>query len=440
MTSTKKGLVRNILSLGGVQIANYIFPLISVPIISRIIGPEKFGVINYAGAFIGYFNMLIAYGFDFTATRKITRDPDNLRLRCQVFSEVLQAQSLLLIVSAFLFLLCLNFVPPLSADKKVAIFSSFICISTLFTQNWIFQALHDLHKVAVLNFVGKFGFTVAVILLIRQPKDYIWQPLLLSMIQIIISIICFGWAYKRYKLKFIRVPLGQTFRLIWEERIVFFSSVVISFYTTTNTVMLGLMRDEREVGFFVAAQRIIAVATSVINVPFTQSLYPYVGNAFGKGKEVGIQIVQKILPGLILVTSTATLCMFLFGPLVLHIFYGKAFAPSTPAFLIMAFVPMIVAIASVFAILVMLNLRMDKHLLRIYTIGGIIGLFLNFVMTYYFGYIGTALNWLVIELGITISMYFALAANGINVIDNKQFKLSAIIKNSISLRKEIFKG
>src|SRR3569832_713296 len=90
-----KRLTKNVLSLTLVQIANYVFPVISVPIISRIIGPGKFGLLNFAGAFVLYFVLLVAYGFDYTATRKISRDPDNEQNRNTVFSEVFYTQCLL---------------------------------------------------------------------------------------------------------------------------------------------------------------------------------------------------------------------------------------------------------------------------------------------------------------------------------------------------------
>ena len=64
-------LLKNIFSLGSVQLVNYVFPLITVPYVSRIIGPDSYGIINYATAFIAYFTLLIGYGFDLTGTRKI---------------------------------------------------------------------------------------------------------------------------------------------------------------------------------------------------------------------------------------------------------------------------------------------------------------------------------------------------------------------------------
>ena len=69
---SKKGVLKNVFSLGVVQLCNYVFPFITVPIVSRIIGPDKFGVINFAAVFMTYFTLLINFGFDLSATRAIT--------------------------------------------------------------------------------------------------------------------------------------------------------------------------------------------------------------------------------------------------------------------------------------------------------------------------------------------------------------------------------
>jgi PST family polysaccharide transporter len=421
MASENKQVLKNFASLGIVQFANYFLPLISIPIISRIIGPDKFGVINYAAAFVGYFNLLIGYGFDLTATRKISKDSKNVELRNQVFSEVFFCQVFLFLISVILFLVCLFSIPNLSSEIYVSVFSFLICIATLMTQNWLFQAMRDLSKVALLNFLSKFLFTILVIVFVRKKADYILQPLILGLIQVIISIASFTWAYKTYQLKLKIVHVKTLFSLLWTEKMIFFSMIVINLYTTTNTVMLGFLASQRQVGFYTAAQRLVSVITVIFITPLSQSLYPFIGKALAESTEKGLTIVRKFFPLLILIFGILGLGMYFLGPLILRGFYGKAFIPSIIAFQIMAFIPLILAVGNIWGMQIMLNLNMDRPFFFITAGGAVIGLVLNYLMIKQLGYVGTAWNYLIVEVYITTAMYIVLRIKGFNPIDFRLF-------------------
>ncbi|GGC64921.1 polysaccharide biosynthesis protein [Pedobacter quisquiliarum] len=435
MTSSK-GLFKSIASLGVVQIANYVLPLISIPIISRIIGPEKLGVINYAVAFIAYFNILIGFGFDLTATRRLSKEPKNIRLRITIFNEVLWSQFLLLVVSLVAYVICIYFLPPLAKDKEVAAYTFLICIGTFFSQNWLFQAMHDLPKIAWINFLFKVLFTIMIIMNIKEEDDYVLHPLFTGMMHISISLFCFIWAFYRYELKFIAVKIKDVFRILHQEKVVFFSLLAINLYTTTNTVMLGLLETPTQVGFYTASQRLMSVVIGVINMPLSQAFYPFIGLAFVKSIEHGIETIQKILPVVIIFTLLTAIIIFFMGPSVVVWFYGAKFTSAIPVIKILAIVPMIVALSNMFGMQIMLNLKLDRLYFMISAGGSVFGLALNYVMITNFGFIGTAWNWLLVESYIAVVMYIALRIRGIDPIDFRRFSVPSMLELLGTLRRK----
>ncbi len=437
MSSEKKNLSKSFFSLSLVQIANNVLPIVSVPYVSRIIGPDKFGLINFAASFIAYFVLFIGFGFDLTATRKIAQDPNNKVHRSIVFSEVLYAQFILFLISVIIFVILLFTVPQFKNDKELLIFSFLICISTLLTQNWLFMAMRDLPKIALFNFITKLLFTFSIFFVIQKKSDYVYQPLLWAAIQIIIAILSFVWAVKRYDLDLIKVSLKRCFEYLWEDKTVFFSLVIGSLYTTSNTFILGLYQGNVQVGYYSAGVRLLLVIQSVLTLPLSQALYPFIGKAFGESKNKGIEMAQKITPFIVVLTLVLGIGLLVIGPFLLQVLYGDKFKPAISVLRILSFMPLILVLSNILGIQIMLNLKMDKILFNIVASGAILSVCANFFTVKTWGYTATACNWMLTETFITCALYFTLRNKGINVFKAEYLNFS-ILKDSLVALKQRF--
>src|SRR5208283_1780 len=88
-------VLRNVTSLSGLQVVTYFFPIIILPYLFRVIGPEKFGLIAFAQAFVQYFMILTDYGFNVSATKEIALCPENKTKICQIISAVMTIKAIL---------------------------------------------------------------------------------------------------------------------------------------------------------------------------------------------------------------------------------------------------------------------------------------------------------------------------------------------------------
>lgn len=420
MSSSK--LIKNTLFLSIVQAVNFVFPLITIPYVSRIIGPEGYGVFNYSTAFIGYFSLLIAYGFDLTGTRKIAKANGDKNIINTVISEVLSARILLFFLSVFLFVIALYFFKPIQKDVFTVSILFIGCLGTVISPQYIFQGLQELSIFAKLNFVRGVLNVILIFTLIKKSDDYIFLAVLNTFFIISINVFLFAYAIYKFKLSIKLISIHKSLRIIFNERMIFFSTVVISLYTSTNTIVLGFFADNKEIGYYTTSQSFLNIVNSIIAMPLSMALFPFVGKSFAVSKENGINTIKKIMPIVFYLTLGASICLLIFAPIIIKLFYGHKFDQSIPALQIISFLPFIIGMSNIFGIQLMLNMGLDKLFFKTTFIASILGIILNVFMSKTWGYIGTAWNCLIIECFVTLLMYFALRRKDIHPFDIKNFR------------------
>jgi PST family polysaccharide transporter len=211
--------------------------------------------------------------------------------------------------------------------------------------------------------------------------------------------------------------------------------VIINLYTTTNIVILGLVKNAEEVGYYTAGQKLVAIFQSIISLVLIQALFPYISKAFGESHERGLDIAQKLLPIVISLTFLAGVFLFLAGPYILILMYGESFRSAVPVFRILAFSPVIIAFSTVVGIQVMMNLKMDNLFFRITCIGAVFSVLCSCLFVQKFGFKASAYNLLCTELLVAVLFYIGLRRKGINVVNKKYFKIQSLTNQLLSLRK-----
>lgn len=417
----KSKLVNNVFSLGIVQIVNFIFPLITIPYVSRIIGPDGYGIINYATAFIGYFVLLIGYGFDLTATRRVAKVSHDSKALSEIASEILSARVLLFFLSSIIFLFSILFLKPIQNDITVVVVLFVGCISNVISPQFLFQGMQELSIFAKINFLRGIVNTGLVFLLIHDAEDYLWLPLLTVFFSIGINFFLIIFAINKFKVRYRLISVKKSMNLISSEKLVFFSTVIISLYTTTNTVVLGFFAENKEIGYYTTSHSFLGIVNNVLTIPLSTALFPFVGKAFEVSRENGISTIKRIIPIVAYLTFLASVFLLIFAPFLIGMVYGDKFDLSIPALRILSFLPFLIAMSNIFGIQIMLNLQLDRLFFKLTSIVSIIGILFNIVMSKYYGYIGTAWSCLVVESFVTLLMYFSLRKRDIKVFEPSYF-------------------
>lgn len=422
MEKKRNKIIENIYSLGIVQVFNLIFPLITIPYVSRIIGPDGYGIINYSVAFIGYFNLIIIYGFDLTATKKIAANLSEKEIIDSVFSEVVNARIILFFFTTIIFILSFFLGDTLHKNILVSLFLYLGVIGAVFSCQFIYQAFQELKIFSYFNLFKGILNTVLIFIFIKTKNDYILIPLFTTIFIVTSNLALFFYAYKKFSLNFTFNKISKSINTIFSERFVFFATVLGSFRTTTNTIVLGFFVTISQIGYYTTSLNLLFIVLTIFNVSISTAIYPFISSTFGKSKEEGVEVVKRIMPLLFYIYLLASFFILVFAPIIIRILYGSQFEDSIYVLQIVSFIPLSVGLTNIFGVQLMFNLNLENLYFKITVISTIISLVFNVLLSRSFGIIGAAWSIVICDIIGVVLIYYAVKNKKIEIIDWKYFK------------------
>ncbi len=420
--SNRRILFTNLFSLSGIQAVNYIIPVLVIPYVVRIIGPDYYGLVNFAQAFVLYFVLIVNYGFDFSATREISVNRENKEKLSNIFSSVMLAKAALFFISLMVFLPLIILVPKFNHDIELFIFAYLMILGNIFLPIWLFQGLEKLARLSVFNLIIKTVYAVSIFFFIREKEDFLLIPLILSISQVIVGAAAFLYSIKTFHISLLFPGIEEIKRAFKDGWNLFLSAVSINLYTTSNIVILGLFSTNLNVGYFSASNKIISVVQALLLGPMNQAFFPRISSIINYSKSDGIAFLKKLTFAAGIILFITSLLIFIFSDLIIRIIFGSKFTDAAVCLRIMAFLPFIIGLSNVFGVQGMINLKMDKQFLILTFIGALISIVLNLFLVPVYSENGTAVSWLITEIFITVSFFVVLLKNRINLLDWKYFK------------------
>lgn len=389
----------NFFYLSLLQIGGYIFPLITMPYLAHVIGVTGFGKIAFAAAIITYIQTVTDWGFNFTTTRDIARSKDCLSEVEHIYSVVTWARLLLMIISVFI-LVCLVFSIPYLKDNATIIIISLILIPghVLFPE-WLFQGLQEMKYITYLNFFSKLLFTCLIFLFIKEPSDYILQPLFLGFGYIVSAIIGIVYIKRNWNIKLKIVPFREVIQSIRNSVDVFINNLMPNFYNSFSVILLGFWGGPNSNGILDGANKFYSIFYQFILV-ISRSFFPFLATRIERHN-----IYAKLS---IIIAGLGALLLFIFAPQIIHIFLSSAFEDSILVLRIISISLIFISISNIYGSNYLILVNCERQLRNATFIGSLIGLVISFPLIYYFDYIGAAIT-ICVARGL-LSLFTFLAA------------------------------
>jgi len=316
-----KKMVSNFSYLAIINVANKFLPLLVIPYIIRTIGVEKYGVIVFASAIIMYFQILVRYSFDLTATKYISYHRDHINKLSHYFWNVMATIILLFFFGLIIFLIIVFSYEQFYLEKEVFLFSFVFVLANALVPMWFFQGIEEMKYIAIFNIISKILYTVTIFIFIQEESDYIWIPLLNSLSFLFVGIYAIIFIWKKYHIQF-KIPSSvKILELLKEGKDIFFSNMSVTFYTTTNTVLLGLLTNYTIVGIYGLADTLFSAYSQIIKT-YSTVIYPYLVRFSNKKEELYTQ-AKKFFFLYIVILITGSVFLFMISELTIEILFGE---------------------------------------------------------------------------------------------------------------------
>lgn len=413
--SNNKVLVKNFTSLSLLQLANYIFPVITLPYLVRVLGPEKYGLINFAAAFSAYFVIITDYGFNLSATQEISVNRNDKEKVSEIFSSVLTIKIILFFLSSGIFFLIVNMFELFSNDAGLYSIMFIGVVGIVLFPLWVYQGVEKMKYILIINVAIRSVTIVSIFLLVKVENDYLLLAVIYTITQVMTGITGLFFAIRKFDLRYLfpsKVQLLEQLKKGWN---LFLSSIWINLYTTSNVFILGLFAPSSVVGYYSAADK-VRIAFQGILSSMSQSVFPYVNKLLAESYQKFISFNRKLLKISVMIGIIISSSLFLFAEPIVKIVLGNEYSPSVIVLRIIAWLPLIIFLSNVFGIQTMLPLNYQKRFSQILFLAALINLMISFSIVPSYFEIGTAVSMLVTEIFVTLSFFIFIRMKRIPVI------------------------
>lgn len=387
---------------------NIIVVAITMPYISRILGSESIGKVEYAFAIIEYFILFSALGIPIYGIRQIAQKRDSLIERSKVVIELAIILSVTTTIAYILLFLFLN-LPFNSPDipRLILYLSIGIFLSNMGFE-WFYQGIENQLFITVRHIFVKIVSVVVLYCFVKSTTDIFYYALFLIISNYGVTL--FNILYlKKYIVLGKDIFLNLNLKRHLKPAItIFIASASVSIYMQLDKIMLGAMVSEEAVGFYSQAMKLprmmILLVTSIGAV-----MLPRLSHLLEKGNNTDYKYyMNKSFKYILFLAIPATLVFVLLSKEIILIMAGDKFIPSITTMIIISPIIFIVSVAYYIGFLVLYPRGKEYGYTVAVSIAAVVNFIFNYCTLSFLKQDGAALGTLIAEFaGVLIMIYFA---------------------------------
>ena len=360
MENKEKSLKKNFCMNAILTMSQFIFPLITFPYVSRILLAEGTGKVSFATSIISYFAMFAQLGIPTYGIRACAQVRNDKKKLSKTAQEIFIINIIMSILAYIVFFIALCNVPRLKDEKTLLIIVSATIFFNAIGMEWLYKALEQYTYITIRSVIFKFIALIAMFLLIHQQSEF------------------------------------------------FALSCAATIYVNLDTVMLGFMKTNVDVGYYNAAVKIktilVSIVTSLGTVLLPRASY-YVEHGL---KEDFYRITKKAINFVFLVATPLMLYFMFFAKEGIFFLSGNTYGGAIVPMQIIMPTLFFIGLTNIMGMQILVPLGKENIVLYSEIVGAVVDLAINYILIPKYASAGAAIGTLVAEIAVWIVQYIYL--------------------------------
>lgn len=318
----KNNVLKNTTMLYLMNIAKVIFPLLTLPYLTRVLSVECYGVVSYVKTIMLYMQLIVDFGFLLSGTKAVVRAGKNKEKVGEIVGITIVAKFILSIFAIVVLIIMTSRIELLNQNPIYTILSFGVVFLSIFLLDFLFQGLERMEVITIRFVVMKVISTVLTFVFVKSDVDILMIPIL-DIISSFIAIILVYFEVKKMKIKIKFTGMKEIWRNIKESFVYFASDMATSAFGALNALLIGIYMDVTEVAYWNVAMQIVMAIQTLYN-PITNGIYPEMV------KTKSIRLVKRILSIFMPLVILGCVITYFCAPLGILIVGGKKYMDAVP--------------------------------------------------------------------------------------------------------------
>lgn len=321
----KKSIIsKNVISLYGLSIAKIIFPLLTLPYLTRVLSVDCYGIVAYVKAVMQYMQLTVDFGFMLSGTKGVVRSRDNKEKLEKEIGDILVARIILSILALIVLLVVIAVLPILRSSAIYTLLSYVTVFLSVFLFDYYFRGIEKM-QVLTIRFVLMRGIaTLLTIVFVKSDVDILLIPLF----DLVGSLLAVGLVFHELRkasvsIKFTSIKIALS--KLKESFIYFASDMATTAFGALNTLLIGAFLPVMEVAYWSLSMQLIG-AVQTMYKPITDGIYP------NMIKTKSFSFIKRLLLIFMPIILIGSIFSYFVAPYVLLIVGGKQYIAAQDLF------------------------------------------------------------------------------------------------------------